>query len=72
MVALDVKVEGDVIRVFAHTQTPVEIRPDSGRTGTKEFLHLDPGVIARADMPAIEKSIARVLPLANAGLAQTG
>ena len=68
MVALDVKVEGNVVRVFAHTKDPVEIGAGQRAYGCTEFVfHIDPGVIARADMPAIEKSIERVLPLASAG-----
>ena len=68
LVVLDVEVESDRIRVFAHTLSPAQVLAGKAAYGCTEFVfHVDPAVIARGDVAEIERRIEQVIPVVSAG-----
>ena len=67
LVVLDVRVDSDRIRVFAHTLSPAQVPAEKTAYGRTEFVFpVDPAVIARGDVAKIERRIEQVIPVVSA------
>jgi len=67
LVVLDLKVEGDRVRLFTHTLEPVRLPNGEAHYGCTELaFRVAPGILERGDLAAIQRQLDQLVPLTDA------